>query len=237
MAINFIDENNEVVKDEELTVSENTTGKKYTEMSITKALVIKKRLKNEIENAIKNLPPLYAYVQDDTPPPGYKSIEEFKKERASMWQSIVDKKTHYSKIVVALAHANATTNVEIGGKLYSLASALEYKKSISMDKELFAKLANQHRAMVEQGDKLNRAAEDKIETSMNQLIGKDKKVDAVEVENIMSTLRAKHGHTLHTAVALSEIVNTEYDKLNTFISDVDVLLTEVNSRTMLQIED
>lgn len=246
MVINFIDENNEVVKNEEVRsepvtarpiMDEDPIAKKYTEMSITKALVIKKRLKNEIDEAIKSLPPLYIYIQDDVSPSGFKSIEEFKKERNSMYQSIKDKITRYYRIVTAMAHANATTNVEIGNKSYSLAGALEYKKSINMEKELFAKLHTQQQTMIKQGDSLAKSAEEKIEISMNQLIGKDKKVESANVEEIMSTLRAKYGYTLHEAVDLTSVITSDYDKLNTFISDVDVLLTEVNSRTMLQIED
>ena len=65
---------------------------------------------------------------------------DFEKEVIGNYDSVIALIRRRNKIKEAVVNSNATTMVEIGGKIYTVASAIERKESIKYEKNLLIPL-------------------------------------------------------------------------------------------------
>ena len=69
---------------------------------------------------------------------------DFEKEVIGNYDSVMALIKRRNKIKEAVVNSNATTMVEIGGKIYTVASAIERKESIRYEKDLLTQLKLQY---------------------------------------------------------------------------------------------
>lgn len=69
---------------------------------------------------------------------GAKTAAEFGEEARSAYQSYTDLLERRNALKCAIVQSNAVTNVEIAGKIYTVAEAIERKNSISFEETMLA---------------------------------------------------------------------------------------------------
>ena len=108
-----------------------------TEMTVTRAMTKLKTLDKQIQKAIEEAK--FVSVKGELAKP-----EEGSQFAVSQFQSIEDLIALRRKIKSAITSSNAITKVTINGQVYSIAEAIEEKKSIKHKKSLHSKLKQQY---------------------------------------------------------------------------------------------
>lgn len=145
---------------------------------------------------------------------------------------------YYSRITSALILSNATVEVVIGGKTMKVAEAIERKKSIIFERTLLANLINQAshtQSLIDQG---NVRVEDTIERQLVALYGGDKaKVTPENRAELSKSIKAAQGLAPIDPNNIAVYGNKKLEELNAFLVEVDFVLSEINAKTEITIED
>ena len=114
------------------------------QISITQALNELKLLEKRINDKIGCTVFLTSKVNNETKVlNGKKTPEEFEKEAKADYASILDLINNRKVIKSKIVESNATTFVEINGKKYTVADAIERKSSIIYEQKLLQTLMQQ----------------------------------------------------------------------------------------------
>lgn len=154
-------------------------------MSITQALARLKLLRKRIENTIED----GEFIKMKTKKVPF-DIEEFTRHAKASHQSFKDLLTFYNKIKSAIVISNATTNVSIGGKSYTVAEAVERKRSIEFEKDLLERMKLQHN-LVQRAFESHQAAEQaRVERLLSVELGKDAKTNPETIKVLSDSFLA-----------------------------------------------
>lgn len=200
-------------------------------ISVTRALAQLKTLNDRIQRA--------SAEQFVTRVAGGKhsSGEELTKITARIeanYQSVTDMLAQRAKLKSAVVLSNATTQVEVGGVTMTVAEAIERKGSIELERNLLRHLATQLSRETTSVNHEQRLLDAKVETLLGQAVGKDRKVDAAELQAIRDAVEGNAKPELLDPLKVQEKIEALNKAIDDFTLDVDFALSEVNARTLIE---
>lgn len=206
-------------------------------VALNELKLIKKRIADKIHT-------LNAVTVGSSYPSTQKQIgllNEFKNKAKADFQSILALQERYSAIKEAIVLSNATTEVEIGGKVYTVAGAIEFKSRVEMQQSLINVLSASLRQGEIKLERANTAFEEGLNKLLLTLAGndksqvKDKDSESVAplVENYTKINQQELIDPLHLKTELAQM----QAELDLFKSSVDNVLTHSNVVTLIEVPD
>jgi hypothetical protein len=199
-------------------------------ISITQALAQIKLIRKRIDNVIED----GDFIRMKTK----KSLfdgDRYSSQAIGSYQSFTDLLKLYNKMKAAIVVSNATTTVNIAGKSYTVAEAVERKRSIEMEKELLNRMKMQYVRVMKEYEAHQLAEQARVERLLAVELGKDSKTspDTIRIlsESFLAENKAEIVDPLHLETKIKSM-GTEIDEFET---TVDYTLSESNGRTMITI--
>ncbi len=162
-----------------------------------------------------------------------KFSENVKSEYASLMSLIKRKEVIKSLIMVA----NCTTKVKIGEKEYTITDAITQRNSISVKKEVVRMLKAKYNSTVSSINRVNEANEDKLQSLLLSMYGKEAKTDPKNIESTCDTFRKSNNIDLVDPLNIKVEFERLDEEIAVFEAEVDAILSEINSITMIEIPD
>lgn len=138
----------------------------------------------------------------------------------------------------AIMNSNATTMIEVAGKMYSVMTAIDRKRTIENEKLVVRKmrkaLENAEYKVSRENDKM----EDFIKQQANAMAGGDlanKKVDHVVA--FEKSYRECNSWELVDPLKLRDLIEKREQEISMFELEIDTALTVSNATTIIKIED
>lgn len=207
------------------------------QLTITRSLAEIKLLDRRISSATNNLCPVNIGVNKLINPAMQAKQEQFIAKAAADYQSVQDLIARRAAIKAAVVISNATTEVVVAGKSYTVAAAIESKTSIANQKTLLRQLKQQYHniqselrdATASYNSRLDRFLE-----SQAAALGKSKG-DAAWVAEQTLAFSEMHQPVLVDPLNLSEVISKMEAEVDNFEAEVDYCLSESNARTTIEI--
>lgn len=163
--------------------------------------------------------------------------EEFEAQAKSISDSIKDLINRKKKFKEAIVNSNAVTKVTIGTEEMTVASAIERKESIQYEKQLLQQMVSQYNQAIttvqKQNDKVENAIDDKISVMLG---GENASKNSDMVKTFGENYRKENGWDVIDPLGLKAIIDELDDSITTFENEVDVVLSESNATTFIEIE-
>lgn len=169
------------------------------------------------------------------------TLNEFKNKAKADFQSILALLERYSAIKEAIVLSNATTEVEIGGKVYTVAGAIEFKSRVEMQQSLINVLSASLRQGEIKLERANTAFEEGLNKLLLTLAGNDK--SQVKDKDSESVAPLVENYTKINQQELIDPLNLKIElaqmqaELDLFKSSVDNVLTHSNVVTLIEVPD
>lgn len=197
------------------------------QMSISQALVELKLLKSRIK---KCMDADFVAVKTKT-----KAIDvaDFTKTSKATLQSYKDLLNRYNVIRSKVVVSNATTRVNIAGKEYTVAEAVERKRSIEMETEMLTELRTQFRKAQNDVEAHQRQQQERLDKLLLQELGKDSKTNVEVVDALSESFLKNNKAELIDPLGLQEVINAMDKSIQDFETNVDWVLSESNGRTVI----
>jgi len=164
-------------------------------------------------------------------------LENFEANAKASYQSVSDLIENRAKLKSAIVQSNATTMVEIAGKKYTVAEAIERKNSIMYDKMLLQTMKAQWGEANIKVEKENNRVDAQVDKMLETFLGKDseKKVSEADLNAISEPYRAKNEWELVDPLNLFAKIQALEADIDAFEADVDVRLSISNSVTYIDV--
>lgn len=199
-------------------------------MSITQALARLKLVRKRIDTAIGD----GEFIKMKTKKVSF-DVDEFARHAKASHQSFKDLLTFYNKIKSAIVISNATTNVTIGGKVYTVAEAVERKRSIVFEKTLLERMKLQHN-IVQRAFEAHQVAEQaRVERLLSVELGKDAKTNPETIKVLSDSFLADNKATIVDPLHLETLIKAMNEEIELFETTVDYTLSESNGKTVISI--
>lgn len=169
-------------------------------------------------------------------------IDKFLKDGAAQYQSVTTLIARRDKIKSLVILSNATNTVTIGGNTFTIAEAIEKKKTISINKQLLEFLKREQQAARNRLEKEVVEYNRKLETFITNAKaveksekGKDPDMDFVA--RITAGYAATNYPKIYEPFRFSEEITKLEDYIRTFEDEVDITLSEANATNTITIPD
>ena len=205
-------------------------------ISITEALVELKLYDSKIQKALRGVKFVGAKKKSSDKVGAFKE-DNFVANAKSGYQSLIDLRANRDKIKEAIVQSNATTKVEIAGKTYTVAQAIERKSSIEYDKLMLMQMKEQWADATNTVDKENKKVDLQVDKMLETFLGKDseKKVSETDLSTISDPYRAKNEWELVDPLGLYQKIQDLEAQIDAFEAEVDVRLSVSNSVTYIEV--
>lgn len=199
------------------------------ELTITRALAELKILDKRINNVINNT----TFISTKVVGQAYKDHES---ETRSGWQSFNDLVDRYNRLRRAVIASNATTRVKINGNEMSVAEAIEMKKSISFKKNLLERLRRQRQDVKVAVDNHTNLVRVKLDQLLNTSFENERKSGNEDnIKTISESYLKNNRIDVIDPIKLDTKIPELEEYVDGFLSEVDLVLSESNARTLIQI--
>lgn len=204
-------------------------------MSIHRALAELKTLDKRIQRAT-NAKFVQMQIGSEAPR-GYKTVDEFTKEAVAAFDSVKSLIANRNKIKAGIVASNAVTEVKIGKEVMTVAEAIDRKDSIKYEKELLNALRSQLMMVERQIETERQSMEVRLEKRIEADLGsKDRKVNATEVESITDQFLKRYKPNMVDPVSIKEQIKELTETIEQFEMEVDFILSESNTSTLIDVE-
>lgn len=161
--------------------------------------------------------------------------QKFETQATSSYQSVQDLIERRKKIKAALSKANAEKTIKIGERVYSIATAIEFKKSICLSQKLLDEMKRQyydaHNRITTHNEKLNK----QVHEMVMQNLGKETKVGSEEYNNVADPFYKANKLIVSDPLQLKTKIEILENELETFSANVDCALSEANGKEEIEI--
>lgn len=208
-------------------------------ISVTRGLVQLKRLEEKIQRDIRMISEFVTVnkVQEKNVLNGTMTKKQYNEYVQTKWQSLMDKISLRQEIKDEIVKSNANTVVTIAGKKYTIAQAIEKKNNIEkFEKPISAMLNGAYAKALNSVEMKN---DEVVENAEKNFFGRGEErrknesnkdlLDAMEI--YINSRKFEIIDPLNIKKLKEEFENGILD----FIAEVDQVLTESNSTTMIQI--
>ena len=197
-----------------------------SKITITRALTELKTLDKRIQKAIDS--GLFVSYEGQF----HKPVQE-SKDATSVYQSITDLLERRKQIKSKIVMSNAVTKVVICNKEMTVAEAIETKSSIKHLDNLLLRLKAQYsqanRTIEQMNDRVRRDLENKTK------IGNDKDENNLDIVDFSKKYIDMHGVKLYDPIKIASKIEHLEEYITQFKSEVDFVLTEKNSTTIIEL--
>ena len=200
-------------------------------ISITQALselkLLRKRLDSSLEDA--------QFIRMVTK----KSMlnrESFERQANSSLQKYRDLLNRYNKIKSAIVQSNATAIVKIGQATYSVAEAVERKRSIIYEKNLLQKLQGQWMGVKGEYERHQEQERTRVDRLLSAELSKDTKTNVDVVQALTKTFLEEGKAEILDPLSIETVMRDMRSSIEDFLTNVDWVLSEANGRTMITVE-
>ena len=199
-------------------------------ISITQALAEIKLLRKRIETAIDS----GEYIAMKTKKMMFDS-DKFIANAKSSYQSFQDLLIRYNKIKAAIVISNATTTVSIAGKTYTVAEAVERKRSIEFENSLLARMKVQYNDVKKRYEAHQVSEQARVERLLSVELGKDTKTSPETIKVLSESFLAENKADIIDPLKLETTIKSMTEEIELFETTVDYTLSESNGRTLISI--
>jgi hypothetical protein len=159
----------------------------------------------------------------------------FSTEAVAAYQSYVDLVSRYNAFKAAIVQSNATTEVVVAGVTYTVAGAVERKRSIELEKTLHVTLRTQYAAVQREFEEHQRQEQIRVERLLQAELSKDTKTNVETVTALTETFLAQNKAEIVDPLGLAARLTTLTKSIDDFETKVDWVLSESNGRTMITV--
>lgn len=199
-------------------------------MSVTQALSELKLLRSRIQSAIANSTFITIKKKRDL-----LDTSRFATEANASYQSYSDLLNRYNKIKAAIVISNATTKVTIGEATYTVAEAVERKRSIEFEKDMLAVMQQQYASSRAQYDAHAASEAARVERLLQSELSKDSKTNVETIAQLTETFLSQNKAEIVDPLNLNEKIATATKRIEEFETKVDWVLSESNGKTQISI--
>jgi hypothetical protein len=199
-------------------------------MSITQALAELKLLDKRIQKATDSVQ--WADVKTKSHPV---DVEKFSRTAHAEYQSFLDLVKRRDTLKRAVVSSNANTHVKVGTWEGSVAEAIEYKTSIFYKKRLLDIMRAQLLTAKAQFKVQQENVDERLEKLLHSELGKDVKTSPETITALTNSFRENNKVELVDPLDLSQKTNELEEEIESFETNVDWVLSEVNGKTTIQI--
>lgn len=206
------------------------------QLSVTRGLVQLKRLEQRINKKITDLG-MYCTANKKNSKKvldGVFTKDEYSQMAKSSFDSLNDLINLRKEIKDAIVKSNATTTVDICGKKYTVAQAIERKKSIEEFEMHMIKVIS--KSFSTATDRV-RVFNDRVEADAQRLFGtssEDKKAEVNRLE-MMNMYIETNSYEIIDPLNFNSLKDIMLKEAEDFLSEVDQVLSESNAITMIEI--
>ncbi len=163
--------------------------------------------------------------------------EVFTENAKKSMQSITDLIERRKKMKSAILISNAKTMVKIGGIEYAVIEAIERKNSISYEKNLLASMKAQITFMKEKVEKQRPELGASIEDLLKNNLGDGDPTTEEKKSNqaMADTFFDKNVLNILDPCDIGEYIEKLDEEIDTFLAEVDLTLSESNTRTKIEV--
>jgi len=197
-------------------------------ISVTQALSELKLVRKRIESVVEGVEFTTLKKANDM-----LDVAKFSTKATAAHQSFTDLLARYNALKAAIVKSNATTQVTIAGITYTIAEAVERKRTIEFERDLLNRFQRQYKKVREDyaAHQLNEQA--RVDRLLTTELAKDSKTNVEVIQQLTATFLAQNKATIVDPLNLPELINTMTDSIENFETTVDYILSESNGRTML----
>lgn len=208
---------------------------KKQKMTLHRALAELKLIDSKISKGIQGLVPT-GIKQNNKKVYGIVDEKEFKETAISDYDSIISLIKRKNKIKCAIVHKNAITVVDISGKPYTIAEAINFKALIAYKKQLLSHL-NSHKKKAASDLERNMSIVDQnLQKILEATLGKDNiKSSPDDIENVRKPFLENNEWKLVDPLSIDKKIKDLEEEISGFETEVDAVLSEANAITTIDI--
>ena len=165
------------------------------------------------------------------------TVEEFELDVKSSFESTRALIERRKKFKEAIVNSNAVTYVTIAGTEMTVASAIERKDSIQYEKDLLIQLSSQYGVVTSSVTRHNDSVEQSIDEKINVLLAGDATKNKDMAEAFGENYRKSNNWSVIDPLGLKAVIEKLEKDITDFENEVDVILSESNATTFIDIED
>lgn len=210
-----------------------------TTMSITRALTRIKTIEKQLNQLVdKEFVTTLAKREVDNVTDTYKEVLNKTKSNFDQFNDLF---AELNRIKAAVRKSNEVTKVTIGGDELSVADALVYKNTIVYRSNFLEKIARENRTADSRVEQSKINYDNKFASMRESFISSAKDKDYSE--DYLNTVLTEEERRLKPAIVevkvsginnVNEFIGAERKRIDTFIEEVDYVLSESNATTMIE---
>jgi len=201
---------------------------KMSAISVTQALSELKLLRKRIESVTAHA--VFTKVKKAN---DLLDAAKFATQATASYQSFTDLMTRYNALKSAIVLSNAITKVTIGGTEYTVADAVERKRSIEMEKQMLGVMKVQYALTDSEYERHQQAEQQRVERLLTTELAKDAKTNVEVVQQLTITFLAQNKATVLDPLGLPDKIESLSKAIEDFETQVDYSLSESNGRTTI----
>ena len=199
-------------------------------ISISQALAELKLLRKRIQNTIQQSTLIVLKKKRDL-----LDVPRFTVEAQASYQSYKDLLARYNTIKAAIVQSNARTTVNIADVTYTVADAVERKKTIVLEKDMLTRMQHQYE-MVQQEYRNHVTSENtRVERLIQTELGKDSKTNVEVIAQLSETFLAQNKAEIVDPLGLAKEIAALNKSIEDFETKVDWVLSESNGKTTISV--
>lgn len=161
--------------------------------------------------------------------------DKFSAQAKASFQSFNDLLKLYNKMKAAIVVSNAMTTVNIAGKVYSVAEAVEWKRSIEFEKDLLNRMKMQYIAVIRAYEAHQVSEQSRVERLLSVELGKDTKTSPETIKVLSESFLAENKADIIDPLKLETTIKSMAEEIELFETTVDYTLSESNGRILISI--
>lgn len=201
-----------------------------TTMSITQALAELKLLRKRFESCLEDA----QFVTLKTKTRQVDAAAFGVAARAS-YQSYRDLLSRYNRIKAAIVASNATARVTVAGREYTIAEAVERKRTIATERECLRKMQTQWQETQSDYEAHQKEQQLRVDRLMMQELGKDKQTNVEVAKSLQEAFLESNKAEVVDPLKLEGLIREFKKELEEFETNVDWVLSESNGRTSVTV--
>lgn len=162
---------------------------------------------------------------------------EFESDLKAEYQSITDLIKRRIEVKAQIIKSNAETMVKIGENQYSVAEAIDRKTNIEYEKTLLNAMKKDFNRVNDILIQNQATLDENLEKMLMQSLGADRKKNKEDYDNIAKPFIEANALNKIDPLSIEKTINKLEDKINTFLTEVDFVLSESNAKTKIELKD
>jgi hypothetical protein len=199
-------------------------------VSVTQALSELKLLRSRIQNATNGAHLIAMKKKRDM-----LDSSRFATEARASYQSFSDLLARYNQLKAAIVLSNATTSVTIGDKTYTVADAVERKRTIEFEKAMLNTMKQQFEQVKREYEAHSVSEQARVERLLQSELSKDSKTNVEVITQLTETFLAQNKAEILDPLNLETKIAEMNRQIEEFETKVDWVLSESNGRTVLSL--